>query len=182
MSLKNKIIFFGGIHGVGKSTICKKLCLELGGGYLSASELINWKGLNSDDPSAKKVLNIQETQQRLIKSLSSLTSSDKLFLLDGHLSLLNSKGLPERIPASTIETIAPIMICVITDDPEKISERLSSRDNKEYKAADLEIFQNLEVEYARELSNNLNIPLSISNISDQSDLENKIRQALDKPE
>jgi adenylate kinase len=42
------IAFIGGIHGVGKSTICQQICDKLNLVYLSASELIKWSDINED--------------------------------------------------------------------------------------------------------------------------------------
>lgn len=38
--MKNDIIFIGGIHGVGKGTLCKRIESELGIIHLSASEVL----------------------------------------------------------------------------------------------------------------------------------------------
>ena len=47
-NMTSKIAFIGGIHGVGKSTVCKHICRDLKIEYLSASELLKWKDLNED--------------------------------------------------------------------------------------------------------------------------------------
>jgi len=49
----DNIVFVGGIHGVGKSTICQHICRELNMEYLSASELSKWEEIN-DDAKIKK--------------------------------------------------------------------------------------------------------------------------------
>jgi adenylate kinase len=36
----NNIIFIGGIHGVGKETLCRKICKQLGLQHLSSSEVL----------------------------------------------------------------------------------------------------------------------------------------------
>ena len=64
----NNIFCVGGIHGVGKSTICRQLALDLSIHYLSASEVLKWKDLNTDKKN-KNVNNISDTQDRLITSL-----------------------------------------------------------------------------------------------------------------
>ena len=71
----NNIIFIGGIHGVGKSTICHLICSELNIEYLSASELLKWKDIN-EDAENKKVENIPFTQNRLITGIKETVQKD----------------------------------------------------------------------------------------------------------
>ena len=67
--MKNDIIFIGGIHGVGKGTLCKRIESELGIIHLSASEVLKWKGFNVDS-SDKRVADIDSTQDYLLKNLN----------------------------------------------------------------------------------------------------------------
>jgi adenylate kinase len=55
------IFFIGGIHGVGKSTICQQVCREMNIEYLSASELLKWGEIN-DDVKNKNVEDITYTK------------------------------------------------------------------------------------------------------------------------
>lgn len=64
----SKIIFIGGIHGVGKGTISKRIIENLNLEYLSASRLLSWEKY-SPDLKNKKVTNFSETQTRLIHAL-----------------------------------------------------------------------------------------------------------------
>jgi adenylate kinase len=67
-ALFSNISFIGGIHGVGKSTICKDLCTKLSVEYLSASQVLKWADLNQDVKN-KMAENISVTQDRLIEKL-----------------------------------------------------------------------------------------------------------------
>ncbi|MGX7835966.1 AAA family ATPase, partial [Campylobacter fetus subsp. venerealis] len=62
------ITFLGGIHGVGKGTLCSKIKKQLDIEHLTASELLNWKEVN-EDPKNKLVADIPDMQDRLIHSL-----------------------------------------------------------------------------------------------------------------
>ena len=42
MELTNYIIFIGGIHGVGKGTICKEIASKTDIIHITASEIIKW--------------------------------------------------------------------------------------------------------------------------------------------
>ena len=102
--------------------------------------------------------NITSTQERLIKGLKNLTKKDKKYLLDGHFCLLNSKGIPSRIDKDTFEQINPKAIAIVIEDVEKIAKRLEARDGKIYDTKVLNQLQQMEIEYAKYLSNKYSIP------------------------
>ncbi len=60
------IAFIGGIHGVGKSTICQQVCEEMNIQYLSASNVLKWKKINQNVQS-KTVEGLSITQNLLIE-------------------------------------------------------------------------------------------------------------------
>nr|WP_298655519.1 ATP-binding protein [uncultured Flavobacterium sp.] len=126
----NNIIFIGGIHGVGKGTICKKIASKTDLIHITASEILKWDEISSSDN--KLVNNISSTQERLINGLKSLIKNDKRYLLDGHFCLLNSNGIPCKIDEDTFDSINPKIISIVIDDIGKIVDRLEKRDNKKY--------------------------------------------------
>ena len=97
---RNSIIFVGGIHGVGKSTLCKKACELIGIKYLSASSVLNWAKVNNNQKS-KKVQDITQTQDLLINGLKKFITDEKVYLLDGHFCLLNKRSEICKIPVGT---------------------------------------------------------------------------------
>lgn len=64
--MKN-IIFIGGIHGVGKGTLCEKVCNKLNIKHLSASEVLKWEEISEKEN--KLVKDFTLTQNRLITNL-----------------------------------------------------------------------------------------------------------------
>lgn len=98
--MKRKIIFIRGIRGSGKGTISKNICSNTSIIPLTASDLIKWNEMNVDSNN-KKVNNILNTQERLIKGLNSIVNNENVYLLDGHFCLLNKNNEPERVPLST---------------------------------------------------------------------------------
>jgi adenylate kinase len=156
--LKN-IIFIGGIHGSGKGRICETLKSKIDLIHLTASEVLNWKELSSQEE--KNVKDINQTQDRLISNLNKIVTEDKIYLLDGHYCLLNKNGYPEKIPIQTFKDINPLKLILITTEHKIIKERLEKRDNKTYNIGLIEKFQNLEINYAKELSLILQSPLHI---------------------
>lgn len=152
-----KIIFVGGIHAVGKGTVCKKLSKKFNFTHLSASQVLKWEEISDLDN--KKVQDFSTTQERLLTNLNKIIKPSKRYLLDGHFTLLNSFGKPERIDESTFIEIQPELIILVICEPKIIFERLKERDGKIYNLSVLEKMQELEVEHAKYISNILDIPL-----------------------
>lgn len=173
----NNIAFIGGIHGVGKSTICHDICRGLNMEYLSASELLKWREINEDFKN-KKVKDISDTQNRLILGLSRTIQEGKYYLLDGHYCLLNSNNEIVNIPVDTFEQINPISLNLILGDVSEIKERLEARDNKLYDSGLLERLQNEELAYARRLSKEFGITLNIGTQNDYWELVISLQKTL----
>lgn len=168
----NNIIFIGGIHGVGKGTICKEIALKTNLIHITASEILKWNEISST--SNKLVSNISSTQERLIHGLKNLIEKDKQYLLDGHFCLLNSLGEPCKIDEETFDNINPKIISIVIDDVKNIYKRLESRDNKKYDIIVLDKLQEMEIEYAKYLSKKYNIPYIEIKNSDYKSLLNNI--------
>lgn len=165
--LKN-IIFIGGIHGSGKGRVCDILKGEIDLINLTASEVLNWKELSSQEE--KNVNDINHTQDRLIFNLEKIVEEDKIYLLDGHYCLLNKNGYPEKIPIQTFKDINPIKLILVTAESKIIEGRLKNRDYKSYSIGLIDEFQKLEINYANELSRILETPIHIIN-SEQFKIE-----------
>ena len=152
----NKLVFIGGIHGVGKGTICNKVCEQTDFVHISASEILRWNEISR--PDNKKVENIQNTQDRLIAGLDRLLKKNENYLLDGHFCLFNSEGQVEKVPIETFEKIAPKLIAIVTTRIDIIKGRLEKRDNKGYDFDLLKDMQTSEKEYAQQISSKLDVP------------------------
>jgi adenylate kinase len=153
---KNNLVFIGGIHGVGKGSICRKICEETNFIHLVASDLLKWGEISDGDN--KNVKDIETTQDRLILGLKRTIERNKHYLLDGHFCLFNSKGEVERIPKETFVKINPKLIVIVTHSVNKIQERLNKRDGKIYNLELLNKMQTMEVDYANLIASTLNIP------------------------
>lgn len=176
--MHNNIVFIGGIHGVGKSTICQYICRQLNLEYLSASELLRWEDIN-DDAKNKKVKDIPFTQNRLIAGLSNTIQKGHYYLLDGHYCLLNEKGEVEKISIDVFTQINPKVLGLILGDIREIKTRLDLRDNKSYDFGLLEQLQNSELDYAKELSVALKVPLYIEESNDAMNISNHLSKIYD---
>lgn len=152
----NNIIFIGGIHGVGKGTMCKEISRNKGFHHLSASKIIKWSDIS--DTKNKKVKDINITQEKLMVGLENAIKNDVKYLLDGHFCLLNDEGKIEKVSISTFLHIKPEAIIVITSDIGIVKKRLEDRDEVIYSSLLLHKMQELEVLYAKEVAEILNIP------------------------
>ncbi len=154
--MMSNVIFIGGIHGVGKGTICNKFCEQTDFVHITASEILKWNEISASDN--KKVENIQSTQDRLIAGLDKTLKKNERYLLDGHFCLFNAEGEIEKVPMETFERIAPILIVIVIAKIDVIKERLEKRDNKSYDFDLLKSMQNSEMEYAQHVSSKLSVP------------------------
>lgn len=151
------LIFFAGIHGVGKNFILEKATFSKPVVHLTASDVLKWKEI-SNDPDGKKVSSIPDTQNLLIKNLKKIIKNDLYYILDGHVTLLNKEGNIERIPEDTFLQINPKCLVIKTAEPVAVYERLKKRDNREWNIEKITLMQNEEIVYAKEIASKLSIP------------------------
>ncbi|MBW7989516.1 MAG: AAA family ATPase [Planctomycetes bacterium] len=155
--MHHKIIFIGGVHGVGKTPLCKSVCTKFNVIHHSASKLIT-KYSHIKFPSNKRVENIQRNQDALICAINKYLDTNKNYLLDGHFCLLDQDGVVTKIPLSTFTVISPMFIILLHEDPSNIYFRLQDRDRERYDMDFLSSFQKQELHYSRLVATKLNIP------------------------
>lgn len=158
----SRIIFVGGIHGVGKSSICRETSVPTGATHIVASDLIRSMGQKSDDGN-KRVESISQNQDVLVQALHGFVNSNICYLLDGHFALFNSDGTISDVPVSTFQSIAPIAASFIYDAPASITERLGKRDQNRFDLSTLDLLQAHERSNAERICEHLGIPLLITN-------------------
>lgn len=156
--MKGNIIFIGGIHGVGKGTLCKNVASELNITHITASEVLKWDEFTSDSAN-KYVTDIQATQERLLCNLEKIVQPEQTYLLDGHFCLFNNEGKIDKVPDKTFIRINPVKLVLITENPEVICSRLFQRDGIEYNIRLLEQMQEFEKAHALYIYNLLNIEI-----------------------
>lgn len=148
-------IFITGIHGVGKSTICKKASESLGIQSFSAGEIIQ-KKRNLKSTTDKNILDISENQTLLLAGIKDIKEHCNKFILDGHIALLTKDNVISTVEFKIIKQINPTVIVLIKDNPSNIQRRLYQRDRQDYSLDLLDQMQNIEQEqgilYAKELN------------------------------
>lgn len=160
------IIFLGGIHGVGKGTLCSKVKKVLEIEHLSASELLKWAEVNADSKN-KLVADIPSMQDRLILGLHQRVEQNRKYLLDGHFCLFDSQGKVEHVPFDTFSKIDPILISVLIAEPEAIVQRLTERDRKAYDLQLIRQMQEEEITYGKWVADQLKKPFLVMEEDEQ---------------
>ena len=164
--MEDKAIFIGGIHGVGKTTLCKKLKKKLDICHHSASSLIKTLKNDDEDNFNKQVKNIDGNQKLLITAISKYVDRSTRYLLDGHFCLLDTNNIINKVPIVTFKDISPIGIVLLHDSIENIQNKIKGRDGKRYKSNLLLQFQDSEIMYSKEVADELKIPYIQFNVLD----------------
>lgn len=170
-----RLVFVGGVHGVGKTSACRVLAKTFGADHVAASQLIS----NARAASSKLVASVDENQQQLLDGLSSLTPTAPVLLLDGHFCLLDRSGVT-GVPVEVFARMAPDAVLVLTDDPAVISRRLLLRDGHSLPPQLVEELQNQEVAAAASVSASLGVPFLRLPSGLSATAEEFVREALSR--
>ena len=154
-----KSFLFSGVHGVGKGFFLKKISKEIKGyNIYSASTLIE-KYQPSTDAGYKKVRNVKNNQDILIKAVKEAKLKDgNSFILDGHLCIFDAEENVVRIPENFFSETQIEGIVLLQDFPKVISDRLEIRDGKKISIQSIEKMQHEEQRFAEELWKKYKIP------------------------
>lgn len=171
-----RFIFLGGVHGVGKSTLCENTFSPMGYGRATASTII--KSAGGRVVAEKKIGNIDGNQQMLLRSLPVVLERYSRFVLDGHFTLVTEHNGIECIPLKVFRGINPDAFVLLIGSPAELARRLHVRDGKRWSKSFITEFQDIEIHHAKKIANTLDVPLHIvHNDDDPSDLLNRIQEA-----
>lgn len=159
-----RIVFVGGIHGVGKSHFSNKVSRLLGVPILSASKLITHQ---QKRPAAiqKRVLDIPGNQDALIAAIEARPTVNGKFILDGHFCVLDSSDKIQKIQIETFQKLSPAAVVVLADNIDQIQKRLKIRDKRIFKKGMLNSLQEAELEHAKKVCNHLAIPMCLMSVA-----------------
>lgn len=162
-----RTVLIAGIHGVGKTHYCS-LIKDKNYEHYTASSLIKKASGNFKVDDNKKVRNVDANQQILINAFKELrTKRNTIFLFDGHFVLLDKNMKFQKINLEIFKEFNLSEIIVLIDDVSNIMKRLKYRDKVNHLTIEiLDEMQNLEIEHATFIAEELDIPLQIINLKD----------------
>lgn len=156
--LKGQVLFVGGIHGVGKTTVCESYARTHGVIHKSAGQLIKEaRGLASAAPT-KAVSDINENQKLLIDEVKRIRTAGKTLLLDGHFAVFDTFYKPTPLAITVFSELGITGVILIVDKPEAIAARLSIRDENRAQVGKIAALQRLELLHGMHIAQNLCIP------------------------
>ncbi|HLO64068.1 MAG TPA: AAA family ATPase [Azonexus sp.] len=156
--LKGQVLFVGGVHGVGKTTLCESYARIHGVLHKSAGQLIKEaRGLASADPT-KAVSDINENQKLLIDEVKRIRASGRILLLDGHFAVFDAFYRPTPLAIAVFSELGITGVILIVDKPEAIAARLSIRDENRTQVGKIAALQKLELLHGQHIAQSLCIP------------------------
>lgn len=158
--MEKGVVFIAGTYGVGKSTLCDKLCRKLNIPAFSAGDLIS--EINGETYGKNKVVkNKIANQNILISAVEKKLSLYPTFLLAGHFCIFDKSDEVEILPEFIYEEMPIVKIILLETDFDRILRNIKSRDDKSYNLDSIKNIIRLEREQAEKISSQLNIPLHI---------------------
>lgn len=161
------MVFIGGVHAVGKGTLCNCLWRELGIQTYSSSKLIE-SARNLTFSSDKNTNVVSANQAALISMVQEKKALGQPFLLDGHFCLKGTNGV-KAIPENVFLEIAPDAVIVLVAKAEIIQQRRKERDGVNERLEEITNFQKLELSEAKLIATKLRIPFLQANALEDYD-------------
>lgn len=148
-----KVVFVGGVHGVGKSSMCADAAERVGATHLTASTLIREAKQEAIAVATKRAGDVPGNQELLLNRFFERTSSNSgVVLLDGHYTILNAQGEPVRLGADLFAALGVSTFLCVRGDAKAIAARLANRDGHGPSAQDVAIHQEVELDQAAQVA------------------------------
>jgi adenylate kinase len=183
--MHERIVFVGGIHGAGKTTLSRRLAQILPALHVTAGELIRAAGDPGEavtlNPGSKAVTDVDRNQERLLAGLlayrnrATAGSNGLGILLDGHFCLLDRHGAVADIPSGIFAAIDPVAVIFVDADAETVFHRLSGRDGGAPPLAIVTMLAERERARASEICTGLGIQMW--SVSGNADVDSEARRA-----
>lgn len=127
----SNLVFVGGIHGAGKTTISRRAATLLSAVHASAGSLIAEaarRQVITVSAGSKAVRDIDWNQALLLQGLASLRERiSGPLVVDGHLCLMNGRGEITEITVEVFKAIKPAAMLLVNADPVIVHARLLAR-------------------------------------------------------
>lgn len=174
------LIFLGGVHGVGKTSMCEGIPEKFGLKVISASAIIRAERAHPSSDSRTAVLNVGGNQGLLIRGVQRLvTDAPGNYLLDGHFALRTLAGNIEEIGADVFHSIGVGGLICLVDEPAAIAQRLTTRDREMHDVDAISQLQSAEQSSAESVSRTLALPLKVVQAFDERAFEQSLRDFVD---
>ncbi len=174
------IIFLGGVHGVGKTSMCDQIPEEFGLKVISASTIIRAEREHPSPDLRTAVSNVGGNQGLLIRGVQRLVmDAPGNYLMDGHFALRTLAGKIEEIDASVFYSMGVNGLVCLVDDPEAIAQRLIARDSADHDVSEIAQLQAAELGSAKSASRTLRLGLRVVQAFDERAFVACLRALLD---
>lgn len=162
--MSQAIVFVGGIHGAGKTTVSRLLGLALSASHVTAGTLIRESAGRETITSAgignKAVPDMHANQELLLRGLALYRArTPGPIVLDGHFCLMKPDGTVVAVPRAVFEAIAPVAVVLIESEPAVVHTRLLGRDGAAPQLIAIGSLSERERFEARTVSMALKIPM-----------------------
>jgi adenylate kinase len=156
------MIFLGGVHGVGKTSMCAGVSERFGLQVISASAIIRAERAQPSSDSRTAVLNVGGNQGLLVRGVQRIVAdAPGRYLLDGHFALRTLTGQIEEIDADVFRAIGVSGLICLIDDPAAIAQRLAARDGEVHDVIAISQLQAAELSSAEAVSRALRLGLNV---------------------
>lgn len=143
------VIFVGGVHGVGKSSMCASVAETMGAVHYTASTLIREAKHEALSSTTKRAQDVLGNQELLLKRFFELTSNfPESVLLDGHYTILNTHGEFIKLSPDLFASLGISCFICIQDEAGSIVERLKERDGNSHSIEEIDRHQHAELSHA----------------------------------
>jgi adenylate kinase len=174
------MIFLGGVHGVGKTSMCEGITEKFGIKVVSASSIIRAERTYPSLDSRTAVMNVGGNQGLLIRGVQRLiTDAPGNYLLDGHFALRTLDGNIEGIAVDVFQSIGVSGLICLVDESSAIAQRLAARDGEEHDVDAISKLQAAELSSAEFVSRTLGTHLKVVRAFDELAFEEALRALLD---
>lgn len=174
------MIFLGGVHGVGKTSMCDGISEKFGLKVISASAIIRAEREHPSPDSRTAVSNVGGNQGLLIRGVQRLViDAPGDYLLDGHFALRTLAGKIEEIDAAVFNLMGVNGLVCLVDEPTAIARRLTARDGDDHDVDAIAQLQAAELGSAESVSRTLGLGLKVVQAFDVRAFEECLRTLLD---
>lgn len=173
-------VFVSGIHGVGKTTLCKAVAEKTGVKHVSAGDLIEQNRLRYEQ--FPKTVKGGESEF-ICRCIEEILPSSGFLLVDGHFALFDRSSNVVRVDYDIYRRIKVHGIFVLVDNVCSIQQRIEKRDGQLIGVDLLNVLQDAEVDHAGAVARRLGVQVRFVDVSqvDFGKMVNDVRNFIATP-